>query len=120
MAFYLPLVIGIAVLAVTAARVAQRDQSGVGFYFIVGLVSGYLIPLTVRVSRMIGPEKVTANRWLLAAGICLTFVGLLGGVIVAVIAGAKGDALQSAIGGTITMVMLGTAVQEDAPERIAA
>ena len=121
LAFLLPLAIGVTVLAFAGVQAAQKDSAGTSLYFIIGLAGGYLVPLTVRIARMIGPERITASRWLQLAGIGFTFLGLLGPVIVtALMPGHSGDAFRATVGGTLAMAMLGTALQDDAPERVAA
>jgi hypothetical protein len=121
LAFVLPLAIGVAVLAFAGVRASQKDPTGTSLSFIIGLAGGYLVPLTVRIARMIGPERIVASRWLQLAAIGLTFLGLLGPIIVtALMPSHSGDAFRATAGGTLAMATLGTALQGDAAERVAA
>jgi hypothetical protein len=89
--------------------------------FILGLVGGYLVPLTFRLGPMIGRERIERTPWLRVVGMFLFFLGLLSPLIVAAALPygyAKVFPLSAA--GMLAMAALGTALQPDVRERVAA
>ena len=104
---------GGAVLVIALRRLTEEPTPIALGAFIAGLACGYVPPLTIRLARMLGRDRMERTRWLRLLFLLLFFAPLLTALVALAVAPVR---LAQVFGmGTLAMVLLGLGLQDDGP-----
>lgn len=104
---------GVALLALAAFRLARAASPAVSVAFVIGLGCGYVPSLVLRVADLIGRERLRRTRWLRRGLVVIWFVPLVGSVTTLALLSLP--IARAIAGGTVTMLLLGFALLREPP-----